>query len=189
MTKLKQTPADEAVQEKSPGIAMLFGEVTPDAIQELCAWILSENISDEPPDMLTLMINSPGGELSSAFALIEIMNGSRIPIRTVGLGEIASAGLLIFMSGTKGQRVLTPTCSIMSHHFSGGVVGNYHELLNANKDWNFTHARIIDQYVRCTGLTPEVIKEKLIPNRDVYLSPDEAIEFNLADVISGIKSA
>lgn len=185
MPKRKTTQEDIEL-EKSPGIAMLFGEVTTELVQELCAWIIGENISEHPPDTLTLMINSPGGELSSAFALIEIMQGSRIPIRTIGLGEIASAGLIIFMSGTKGCRILTPTCSVMSHHFSAGVAGNYHELLNANKEWGFIHKRIVDQYMRCTTLEESVVREKLIPNHDVFLSPTEALELGLADEIKGI---
>lgn len=186
-TKRKSTQ-EEIEQERSPGIAMLFGEVTTESVQELSAWLLTENLSDNPPELLTLLINSPGGELSSAFALIELMQGSRIPVRTVGLGEICSAGLIIFMSGHKGHRLLTPTCSIMSHHFSAGVAGNYHELLNANKEWGFVHKRIVNQYMKCTGLSEEAVREKLIPSHDVFLSPEEALELGLADEIRGLAS-
>lgn len=186
MAKHTKSSQEDLDYEKSPGIALAFGEITTELVQELITWILSENLGDNPPDILTLMINSEGGDLSAAFALIEVMSGSRIPVRTVGLGQICSAGLIIFMSGDKGNRILTPTCSIMSHHFSTGVSGTFHDLLNVNKELNFVNRRIIDHYTRCTGLSEEEVKEKLIPSRDVYLCPDEAIDLGLADVIRGL---
>lgn len=187
--KQNKSLEDELELERSPGISLLFGEVTIDLAAELTAWILTENISENPPALLTLLINTPGGDLSAAFGLIEVMQGSRIPVRTVGLGEICSAGLLISMSGAKGHRILTPTCSIMSHHFSTGVSGNFHELLNAQKELNFTNHRMVSQYMKCTGLTEEEVMEKLIPSRDVFLSPSEAIELGLADEIRGMGTA
>lgn len=185
--KSRKSPYDDGfTDDKSPGISLLFGEVNTDIVAELVAWILIENISDAPPDELTLLINSPGGDLSAAFALIEVMQGSKIPVRTVGLGEICSAGLIIFMSGVKGKRILTPSCSIMSHHFSTEVSGNFHELLNAQKELDFVNSRIINQYSKCTGLTEAEVREKLIPARDVFLSPLEAVQLGLADEIRGM---
>jgi ATP-dependent Clp protease protease subunit len=185
----KKSTEEELEQQKSPGLSLLFGEITTELVADTIAWILSENLSDNPPDLLTLLINSPGGDLSAAFALIEIMQGSRIPVRTVGLGEICSAGLIIFMSGYKDQRILTPSCSIMSHHFSTGVQGNYHEILNVQKELDFVNQRILSQYKKCTGLEESEIKQKLLPERDVFLTPTDALELNIADHIRGIGAA
>lgn len=179
----------EIEQERSPGITLLFGEITTELVAETIAWILSENLADNSPDLLTILIKSEGGCLSSAFALIEIMRGSRIPVRTVGLGEICSAGFMIFMAGHKGQRILTPSCSVMSHHFSTGVAGNFHEILNVQKELNFVNQRILNLYTSCTGLSEEEVKTKLIPSRDVFLSPQEALELGIADDIKGVGSA
>ena len=57
--------------------------------------ILEENLQAKKKPFLQLMISSPGGDVSSCFALIDIMNGSKIPIRTIGLGCVASCGLSI----------------------------------------------------------------------------------------------
>jgi ATP-dependent Clp protease protease subunit len=186
MARKNNSIEDEIEQEKSPGLSLLFGEITTELVAETIAWILTENLSENPPDQLTLLINSPGGDLSAAFALIEIIQGSRIPVRTVGLGEICSAGLIIFMSGTRGHRILTPTCSVMSHHFSTGVSGNFHEILNVQKELNFMNRRIINQYVHCTGLSEDEVTSKLIPSRDVFLSPQDAVELGIADDIRGV---
>ena len=86
--------------------------------------IIEKNLlpNSQRPKELTLVINSPGGQVHSAFALIDTMKGSAIPVKTVGLGMIASCGLLTFMSGTKGRRVLTPNTSILSHQYSVSLI-------------------------------------------------------------------
>jgi ATP-dependent Clp protease protease subunit len=182
----KKNLEEDIVEAKSPGIYLLFTDIGPEVAQDVCSWILSENLSENPPDVLTLMVCSPGGELAPAFAIIEMMRGSRIPVRTVALGEVCSAGLIISMSGTKGLRVITPTCSIMSHHFSGGASGDYHTLMNIEKEYKFTDKRMLDHYKRCTGLTESKVRKELIPNKDVYLSPTEAVKLGLFDEIKGI---
>lgn len=179
---------EETEEYESPGIQLLFGEINTEIAAQTIAWVLTEALSPKPPAFLTMLINSIGGDIAAAFSIIEIMQGSRIPIHTVGLGEISSAGLLIFMSGTPGHRVITPTCSILSHTFSTGMMGNFHELVNVQKEFSFVNQRIINQYMRCTGLDEQTVKEKLIPPRDVFLSPTEAVELHLADQIRGLGS-
>jgi ATP-dependent Clp protease protease subunit len=170
-------------------VQLLFGEIDIDISAVICAWILESNMAQDPeekPAALTMMINSVGGDLHAAFAIIECMRGSAIPIHTVALGNICSAGLMIFMSGQKQFRTLTPTCTIMSHNYSTGIVGNHHELLAIQKELNFTHQRILDLYKKCTGLPEKIILDKLIGNQDTYLTPTEALALKLADRIAGL---
>lgn len=176
------------VGRDSQGVQLLFGEINNEVAAIACAWILESNMlePEERPKSMVLLINSEGGELAAAFSVIECMRGSKIPVQTVALGNVCSAGLLIFMNGQKGTRTVTPTCSIMSHNYSTGIIGNHHELLAIQKELNYTHRRILDTYKRCTGLSEKVITEQLIGNQDNWLSPKEAIEFNMADRISGL---
>lgn len=166
---------------------LLYGDITTDSAQNTTEWILGNNFSAEPPDMLTMLINSAGGDLAAAWAIIDIMKGSTIPIRIIGLGQIASAGLLIFMSGTKGSRVLTENTSIMSHQYLWGVVGKHHELMAIQKEYNFTQERLLKHFRKCTGLTTEEIEEYLMPPHDVYLSATEALDLGLCDIVKSLK--
>lgn len=181
----KQTPNTEA---KSAGIYLFMSDVDTASAAACIEWILGENMlpNAERAEHLTLMINSDGGDLSAAFALIEVMQGSPIPVRTIGLGTIASAGLIIFMSGTKGMRTLTPTCSVMSHSFSTSIDGTYHDLLSVQKELSFVQERTMQQYRRCTNLADKIIIDKLMPKNDVWLSPKEAVKLGLADEIKGL---
>jgi ATP-dependent Clp protease protease subunit len=175
-------------EQDSPesSVYLLFGEINTNSVVNACAWILQANFDKKKPSHLTLLINSLGGDLHAAFALIELMRGSSIPVHTVGLGQICSAGLFIFMSGAKGHRTLTPTCTIMSHTYATGIEGNHHALINIAKELNWTHERIFRHYARETGLPDSVIKEKLIGTGDYYMSPEEAVELRLADKITGV---
>lgn len=166
---------------------LLMADVDEDSCREIVGWILSSNYEEEPPDVLNLFICSQGGELGPAMAVIDVMRGSHIPIRTIGLGQIASAALMIFMNGTKGQRVLTPNTSIMSHQYAGGSFGKHHELMATVKEFNYTQERILHHYEKCTKLKRKEILEKLLIPSDVWLSPDEAVKYGIADCVKELK--
>lgn len=173
-------------KELSPqdaGIYNFMGDVDSENIEPIIDWILVENhVVKTKKKELILMICSDGGSVSDAFALIDVMNSSSIPIRTVGLGSIASCGLLIFLAGH--SRTLTPNTSILSHQFSWGSSGKEHELFAVVKEFELTKERMINHYKSCTNLSDELIKEHLLPPHDVYLSAQEALKLGLCDHIA-----
>lgn len=150
-------------------------------------WIFEANFAEERPELLNLLITSPGGDLTAAFALIDVMRGSAIPVRTIGLGQVSSAGLLIFTSGSKGMRILTPNTSILSHQYSWGAFGKEHELFATVKEFDLTTKRMIAHYKKCTGLTEEKIRETLLPPQDIWLSAAEAKNLGLCDMVKELK--
>lgn len=166
------------------GIMVLMGEIDSDTVKPVIEWILLENfVKKKKLKELLLMICSEGGDLNAAFALIDVMNSSRIPIKTVGLGQIASSGLLVFLSGSPGRRVLTPNTSIMSHQFSWGSDGKVHELFATMKEFELIQQRMVNLYKKTTRLDDDVIKSVLLPPQDVYLSAEEALKYNICDHI------
>lgn len=167
------------------GFMILMGEISEDSVKPVIEWILHENfVRKKKLKELLLMICSEGGDLSAGFALIDVMRSSRVPIKTVGLGQIASAGLLIFLAGAAGRRVLTPNTSVMSHQFSWEVGGKAHELFSTVKEFELTHQRMIDLYKQTTGLDHDTIKKVLLPAQDVYLSAEEALTYKICDHIA-----
>ena len=167
------------------GLHVFMNEVTQETMKPLIDWIISENFNREKKKKeLTLGICSPGGDLNACFALIDIMKGSKIPIRTIGMGMIASCGLLMFISGTKGKRILTPNTSILSHQYSWGSFGKEHELFAAVKEFDLTTQRMITHYKKCTGLSEKDIRKYLLPPEDMWLSAKEAKKLGLCDSIT-----
>lgn len=166
---------------------LMMEEISLNTCKTAVEWILEANFTEERPEMLNLIITSPGGDLNAAFALIDVMRGSAIPVRTIGLGQIASAGLMIFIAGEKGQRILTPNTSILSHQYSWGAIGKEHELFAQIKEFDLTTKKVIDHYKRCTGLPDKKIREVLLPPQDVWLSPIEAKKLGLCDDVKDLK--
>ena len=166
------------------GHHVFMGDVTQETMKPLIDWIISENFNQkEKKRELTLGICSPGGDLNACFALVDVMKGSKIPIRTIGMGMIASCGLLMFISGEKGRRILTPNTSILSHQYSWGTYGKEHELFAQVKEYDLTTERIVNHYKKCTGLSEKDIRKYLLPPHDVWLSAKEAKKLGLCDKI------
>lgn len=171
------------------GIYVLMDGIDDDSVKPVIEWILHENhVKKKKLKELLLMVCSNGGSIESAFALIDVMRSSKIPIKTVGLGSIASCGLLIFLAGAKGRRILTPNTSILSHQFSWGSEGKAHELFATVKEFELTQKRMVDHYRVSTGLDDETIKRVLLPPQDVYLSADEALQYRICDHVADLNS-
>jgi ATP-dependent Clp protease, protease subunit len=176
----------ELLQEA--GMYVFMDDVSSESIKPIIEWILVENhVAKKKKKELLLMICSDGGSMEDAFALIDVMKASSVPIKTVGLGSVASSGLLIFLAGAPGRRILTPNTSILSHQYSWGSDGKHHELFAITKEFGLAQTRMIQHYQETTGLDEETIKTKLLPPNDVYLSADEALELGICDFISDLK--
>lgn len=166
-------------------ILALNGEITPDSVQGIIAYIIEANFptaEEVPLKSITIIINSPGGCMDSTFALISAMRASAIPVNTVAMGSCASGGLMIAIAGT--LRLIDKYCSVMSHTLSTGFPDYAkHSDLERWLDGVKTHTKkIISLYVETTGLREEVIKSKLLPaDGDVYLTAAQALEYNLFD--------
>jgi len=190
MEREKSMSEKEKKAEPSPedkGVYLFMSEVSQETCKDLISFILTKGWSVPRPQYLQLIINSPGGDLNAAFAVIDVMKGCPIPIHTVGLGQIASAGFMMFIAGEKGKRVLTPNTSIMSHQFSWGSWGKEHELVAVGKEFELTTERMINHYKRCTGLNEKQIRTYLLPATDVWLSAKDARKLKICDSIKDIK--
>lgn len=188
--KGKETPVNTPPQQPgvmmwNAGIIYFAEQFTAETTKPVINTIIEKNLmpNSERPNEITLVINSPGGSVHAAFALIDTMKGSAIPIKTVGLGLIASCGILTFMAGTKGKRLITPNTSILSHQYSWGSQGKEHELFARVREYELSTERMIEHYKKCTGLKEKQIREVLLPPQDVWLSAEDAVKYGIADKI------
>ena len=177
------TPPAEPIDLYKSGLYLLMDVITAESCKDAIEFILKQNAEKKKQKRLQFMICSPGGDVPSCFALIDIMKGSRIPIHTVGLGVIASCGLLLFITGEKGYRTLTPNTSILSHQYSWGSYGKEHELFAQVKEFELSTERMINHYKKCTGLTEAQIREHLLPPEDRWLSAKEAKKLGICDKV------
>lgn len=168
------------------GVHMLTGEITEESTDDAIKFILEANLN-KTHKVLNLIVNSGGGDCTAGFALIDVMLGSKIPVHTTGLGILASMGLVIFIAGEKGKRVLTPNTLIMSHQYLAVAWGKEHELLANRKQHDILTKMVLTHYRRHTKLkTDEAIRKYLLPAHDVWLKASEAKRYGLCDQVRNV---
>ena len=80
----------------------------------ICAQLI--HLESENPDKdINIYINSPGGDITSLFAIYDTMQFIRNDIATICLGQAASAAAVLLAAGTKGKRLALPHSRILLH--------------------------------------------------------------------------
>lgn len=130
-----------------------------------------------------MLINSPGGSVTDAWQVCDIMDSIRTPVFTIGSGQIASAALTIFINGEEGFRVLSEHTSVMSHQYTWGVAGKMDDLVSAHREFNNIYNRMENHFHRKTGLSKKIIKDKLLGGLDNWMTAKEAKKMKLADQV------
>lgn len=161
----------------------LYGDIDEESIKKTIQWITYENMHENDDKTLTLYINSSGGDLYEAFALIDTMKASKYDIRTIGIGKIMSAAFLIFCSGTKGQRFIGKNTGIMCHQYHDNIDGKYHDLKASMKEGENCNERMLEILKDCSNIDTKSIRSKLMNSSDVYLKSHELVTLGLADQI------
>lgn len=188
-TKTMFNKMNKAISDKqlNQAVLILASEINAEICSEIMGEIIQLNFmeGEERPDIINLMITSNGGDMDAAIALIHAIRGSTIPVRTIAVGKAASAALCILMAGT--HRVITPWTMIMSHQFSCGVEGNYTDLKTAADEFNRYHKKMVDIYATFTKLPKARIEQELLNHKDVYMTPEEAVKYGIADIICGLE--
>ncbi|MFT4075650.1 MAG: ATP-dependent Clp protease proteolytic subunit [Asticcacaulis sp.] len=159
-------------------IIFLTGPFEDGMATSICAQLLFLE-SENPKKEISLYINSPGGQVTSALAIYDTMQYIKSPISTVCMGMAASAGSLILQAGEAGQRISLPNSKIMVHQPSGGARGMASDIEIQAEDMRKTKKLLNEIYVKHTGQTYDTIEKTL--DRDRYMTADEAKEFGLID--------
>ena len=130
-------------------------------------------------------ISTYGGSADDMFALYDLMNIVKedTDIKTVGLGKVMSAGVLLLAAGTKGQRCIGKNCRVMIHNVVAGNHGSLPNLTNELEAIQQLQDDYVDALVESTKLSKKKLKKILNEKVNVYLSAEEAIQYGIADII------
>lgn len=161
----------------SQRIVKIRGEITEEAAIDFTDQLLELNMeSDEP---ITVLLNSPGGEVNSGLMMLDAITGSRAPIRMVCRGKAYSMGAVLF-AGAK-ERLMLPNSELMLHQplLGGRVSGNASSIKSISDSLLETKSKLNKLIASFTGKTEEEIDEAT--GFDHYFSPEGAIAFGLCD--------
>ncbi|OXS61823.1 ATP-dependent Clp endopeptidase, proteolytic subunit ClpP [Cohnella sp. CIP 111063] len=137
--------------------------------------------AEDPDKEISMYINSPGGSISSAFAMYDTMRFIKPEVHTICMGMAASAGAFLLLSGAQGKRFALPNSEVMIHQPSGGAQGQASDIAITAKRILRTRDKLNRIFADHTGQPLERIERDV--ERDHYMSAEEALEYGIIDRI------
>lgn len=131
---------------------------------------------------IEIYINSPGGSFTALTAIYDTMRYVKPDVRTICLGQAASAAAVILASGTRGKRMALPNARILIHQpASEGGSGQSSDLeIQANEILRI-RALMEEMLAADTGKTAEEVSQDI--ERDKYLTAEQALQYGIVDEI------
>jgi len=138
------------------------------------------HLESEAPDKdIWLYINSPGGSMTSMFAIYDTMQYVTPDVGTVCTGMAASAASVILAGGAAGKRFILPNARVLIHQPHGGAQGQSADIEIQAKEIVFLRQRMEQILGRHTGLdVAEIARDT---DRDFIMSAEEAVAYGMVD--------
>lgn len=142
--------------------------------------------AENPDKEISLYINSPGGVVTSGFAIYDTMRYVKCPVSTVCLGFAASMASFLLMAGAPGRRIALPNSRILLHQPSGGFQGQASDIERHAQDILRTKQRINELYAKHCGRSLEEVERTL--DRDHFMTAEEARDWGVVDHVYEFRS-
>lgn len=137
--------------------------------------------AEDPEKDIQLYINSPGGSVTSGFAIYDTMQYVKPDVSTICIGMAASMGAFLLAAGAKGKRFALPNSEIMIHQPLGGTQGQATDI-KIHAEWII---RIKDRINKILSeKTGQDLKKITIDtDRDFFMSAEEAKKYGIVDEV------
>ena len=129
------------------------------------------------PVPIYLFINSSGGDCFAGLSAMDHISTLPVPVYTVIDGICASAATFLSVSGEK--RFIMKHSTVLIHQLRNWFAGTYEEMKDDMKNTDNIMDIMKKIYKEKTTLPVSKLKELL--SREIYLTADEAIKYNIAD--------
>lgn len=154
---------------------MIVGQISMDLARDVCQRLLAlAHVSNDP---ITVIVSSPGGHVESGDMIHDTIAMISPKVNILGMGWVASAGALIYISVPKEQRYCTPNTRFLLHQPSGGAGGAASDIEIQAREILKMRERLNKLFATATGQPLERIEKDT--DRDLWMSADEAIEYGL----------
>lgn len=164
---------------------IFMGTPVNDAVaSSIVAQLLYLQAEDHEKD-INLYINSPGGVVSSGFAIYDTMQYVSCDVATTCVGMAASMGAVLLAGGADGKRNILPNARVMIHQPLGGVRGQASDIEIEAQEILRIKQLISDVLATHSGKDPEQVMED--SDRNKWMSAEEAQNYGLIDNIMARK--
>jgi ATP-dependent Clp protease, protease subunit len=137
--------------------------------------------AEDPDTDIRLYINSPGGSVYAGLAIYDAMQFVKPDVQTYSIGMAMSMGALLLAGGAAGKRFVLPNSKVMIHQGSGGFRGTPADIQIAAREILAQTRRYGEIIAHHSGKDVEQVMRDI--DRDNFLSPQEAVDYGLADHI------
>jgi ATP-dependent Clp protease protease subunit len=160
---------------------IFLGTPIDDTIANLIMAQLLHLESEDPDKDIFLYINSPGGSITSLFAIYDTMQYIKPDVSTVCMGMAASASAVILAGGAKGKRFGLPHSRIMLHQPHGGAQGQASDIEIQAKLIIQMREQLNEILAEHSG--QEVEKVATDTERDFWMLAEQAVDYGIIDAI------
>jgi ATP-dependent Clp protease protease subunit len=137
--------------------------------------------SEEPEKDINMYINSPGGDITSLFAVYDTMQYIKPDVSTVCMGQAASAAAVLLAAGTKGKRYALPHTRVLIHQPHGQAGGQAVDIEIQAKEI-LRYRQLLDEILaEHTGQPLEKVKGDT--DRDFIMTAEQAKDYGIIDDI------
>lgn len=160
---------------------IFLGTPIDDAVANLIMAQLLHLESEDPDKDIFLYINSPGGSITSLFAIYDTMQYIQPDVSTVCMGMAASAAAVILAGGAEGKRFALPHARVMMHQPHGGAQGQATDIEIQAK----LIIQMREQLNKILADHTDTDYEKVAADteRDYWMLADEALEYGVIDAV------
>lgn len=137
--------------------------------------------SEDPEKDINLYINSPGGVVSSGFAVYDTMQYVKCDVATTCVGMAASMAAVLLAGGASGKRNLLPNSRVMIHQPLGGVRGQASDIEIEAQEILRIKKLISSILAEHSGKSVEQVMED--SDRNKWMAAEEALDYGLVDNI------
>jgi ATP-dependent Clp protease, protease subunit len=168
-------------------IIFLGTPISDDIANAVMAQLLCLQQMDAERD-IEIYINSPGGSFTALTAIYDTMRYIKPDVRTVCLGQAASAAAVILAAGTKGKRLALPNSRILIHQpATEGGYGQSSDIEIQAREILRIRALMEQMLAEDTGKSTDEVSRDI--ERDKYLTAEQALEYGIIDeVLTSLKA-
>jgi ATP-dependent Clp protease protease subunit len=154
---------------------LITGGITQELARDVTARLFAlSHVSNDP---ITVVVSSPGGHVESGDMIHDAIKFVRPRVRILGMGWVASAGALIYVSVPKEDRYCTPNTRFLLHQPSGGAGGPATDIEIQAREIIKMRERLNKIFSEATGQPVERIDKDT--DRDYWMDPEQAIAYGL----------
>jgi len=160
---------------------VFLGTPIDDTVANLVMAQLLHLEAEDPDKDINIYINSPGGDITSLFAIYDTMQYIKPDISTICMGQAASAAAVLLAAGTQGKRYSLPHARILIHQPHGGGGGQATDIEIQAREILRLRDLLNSILAHHSGQTMEKVAKDT--DRDFIMSADEARNYGLIDEV------